>query len=65
MGLGEMNVGPFLNHLASPIQWYPCFWSQGHLKVIKRHFKVIKGPFEVINGHLEVINSLNESIAGE
>ena len=53
MGVGEMNVGPFLKHLASPIRWYHCFWSQGHLKVIKDHLKVI-------NGHLEGTNSHNE-----
>ena len=38
MGIVEMNVGPYLKHLASPIRWYPCFWSQGHFKVIKGHF---------------------------
>ena len=49
MGVGEINVGPFFKHLASPIRGYPYFG-----------LKVIKGHLKAINSHLESINSHNE-----
>ena len=40
------KVLQFLKTVSWRTQWCSCFWSQGHLKVIKGHFKVIFGHFQ-------------------
>jgi hypothetical protein len=37
----DSKVRQLLKHFSWRRRWCGCFWSQGHLKVIKGHFKVI------------------------